>query len=59
MQSKPIVLFVPEEQTPKTYRWAQDFHTRYPEVKAVIFSPSTPPASTARGRSPKQEQPGG
>jgi cellulose synthase (UDP-forming) len=42
MQSKPMVLFVPQVTSPEPYRWALQAEERYPEIKAVVFTPTKP-----------------
>jgi cellulose synthase (UDP-forming) len=40
MQSKPMILFVPQVSSPEPYRWALQVAERYPEIKAVVFTPT-------------------
>jgi len=58
MQSKPILLFVPQAHSPNSYDWAQQVTTRYPEIKAVMFGPSAAPIKTAKATGPKNGAPG-
>jgi cellulose synthase (UDP-forming) len=54
MQSKPILLLVPQPFTPTSYPLAKKLENRYPEVRAVLFSGPAAPASTAKAaRRPK------
>jgi cellulose synthase (UDP-forming) len=40
MQSKPMLLLVPQVPSVEPYRWALQVAERYPEIKAVVFTPS-------------------
>jgi cellulose synthase (UDP-forming) len=46
MQSKPTLLYVPQLQSSEPYHWAQQVAERYPEIKAIMFMPSSLPASS-------------
>ncbi|WP_426060235.1 glycosyltransferase [Hymenobacter sp. B1770] len=48
MQSKPVILFVPQTYATDSYVWAKKLETRYPEVKAVIFTPAPPQEKSAK-----------
>ena len=61
MQSKPILLLLPQPYMPDSYQWVKQLTGHYPEIKAVVFSPASLPASTAKtGRQlPKSGKSGG
>ncbi|WP_375417623.1 glycosyltransferase, partial [uncultured Hymenobacter sp.] len=39
MQSKSILLLVPQAYSPQSFPWAKQVTERYPEVKALLFQP--------------------
>ena len=45
MQSKPILVFVPQMPSVGAAQWARQFGSRYPEVKAVVFAAARRPAA--------------
>jgi len=46
MQSKPILVFVPQVPFVGAAQWARQFGSRYPEVKALVFAAGRCPAAT-------------
>ncbi|WP_345057681.1 glycosyltransferase family 2 protein [Hymenobacter glaciei] len=50
MQSKPILLFVPQAQSAASAQWARHYGSRYPEVKAVVFAAGQAQAANAGSR---------